>query len=111
MKMVVGYIDREMFEPIREELLELGFLSISVMDAAGSMPEPVTTAQYRGVAVERHVRPKARLEAVVGDEHAQTVVDTIAKHGERAFTVVLPVEAAFPLSTVKEGDEQTVAAS
>jgi nitrogen regulatory protein PII len=111
MKMVVGYIDREMFEPIREELLDLGFLSITVMDAAGSMPEPVTTGKYRGVTMERHVRAKARLEAVVGDEHVQTVVDTIVKQGERTFTVVLPVEAAFPLATVKEGDEQTVAAS
>ena len=111
MKMVVGYIDREMFEPIREQLLDLGFLSISVMDAAGSMPEPVATAQYRGVAVERHIRPKARLEAVVGDEHAQTVVDTIARQGDRTFTVVLPVEAAFPLATVKEDDEATVPAA
>ena len=107
MKMVVGYIDREMFEPIREELLDLGFLSISVMDAAGSMPEPVTTASTAASPWSATSGPKARLEAVVGDEHAQTVVDTITKQGERTFTVVLPVEAAFPLATVKEGDEAT----
>ena len=30
MKMVVAYVERERFEPIREDLLELGFVSLSV---------------------------------------------------------------------------------
>src|SRR4051794_19184462 len=66
MKMVVAYIDRDTFEPIREDLLERGFLSLSVLEASGSLPEPLVAGTYRGVPVERHLRPKARIECVVG---------------------------------------------
>ena len=102
MKMVVGYIEREAFEPIREELLDLGFLSISSTDATGSVPEATIAGQYRGVAIERHSRPKARLECIVGGEHVSVVKDTVLKHApERSFLFVVPVEDAYPTQTVK----------
>lgn len=101
MKMVVGYIDHESFEPIREELLELGFVSLSVLDASGSVPEATVTGQYRGVTIERHSRPKARLECVVGADNVSTVIDTVIKHApERSFVFVVPVEHAYPTETV-----------
>ncbi len=102
MKLVVAYVERDVVEPIREELLELGFLSLSVLEASGSVPEPTVTGTYRGIAVERHLRPKARLECIVGDEHASTVTDTISKHGgERYFVFVVSIEDAYPTDTVK----------
>jgi nitrogen regulatory protein PII len=101
MKMVVAYVDPEQFEPIREDLLELGFVSISVLSANGSVPEPTMSTTYRGAKLERHLRPKARIECVVGGDHATTVVETMLKHGgERTFVVVLPVEQAHPSETV-----------
>ena|SRR5215207_802589 len=101
MKMVVAYTDPEQFEPIREDLLELGFVSITVLNASGSVPEPTVSATYRGAKLERHLRPKVRIECVVGAEHASTVVETIVSHGgERTFVVVLPVERAVPAATV-----------
>ena len=104
MKMVVAYTDPEQFEPIREDLLELGFVSISVLDANGSVPEPTVSATYRGARMERHLRPKARIECVVGADLAQTVVDTMVSHGgERTFVVVLPVDEAHPSETVMTG--------
>ena len=104
MKMVVAYVEPERFEQIREELLELGFLSLSVLHANGSVPEATVSGSYRGAAIERHLRPKARLECVVGDEHASTVVDTVLEYGaERSFVYVTPVEQAYPAETVKSG--------
>src|SRR4051794_29870978 len=101
MKMVVGYVESDAFEGIREELLALGFVSMSVSEASGSLPEPVVAGTYRGVTIERHLRPKARLECVVGDEHAQTIVDTVLRHApERSFVFVVPVESAHPMATV-----------
>ena len=38
MKLVVAYVERDVVEPIREELLELGFLSLSVLEASGCRP-------------------------------------------------------------------------
>ncbi len=108
MKMVVAYVDRDKFEPIREELLDSGFLSLSVWEASGSVPEAMVAGTYRGVPVERHLRPKSRLECVVGAEHTRTVVDTVLKHGgERTFAFVFPIEEAYPSDTIKG---ETVAA-
>jgi nitrogen regulatory protein PII len=101
-KMVVAYVERDVVEPIREELLELGFLSMSILDASGSVPEVTVSGEYRGVAIEQHLRPKARLECVVGEEHASTVKDTVLKHGgERCFVFTVAVEDAYPTETVK----------
>ena len=36
MKMVVAYVRHESFEPIRTELLELGFPSLSISEVKGS---------------------------------------------------------------------------
>ncbi len=106
MKVVVAYIEREAFEPIREELLESGFPSLSVLDASGSIPEATVSTSYRGAAIESHSRPKARVECVVGDEHVSTVMGTVLKHsGERTFVFVLPVEQAYPTETVTAAEE------
>ena len=102
MKMVVAYVEPERFEPIREDLLELGFVSLSVSNASGSVPEPTGTGTYRGATIERHLRPKTRIECVVGADHAPTVIDAVLRHGvERSFVVVIPVEQALPAETVK----------
>ena len=102
MKTVVAYIDRESFEPIREELLAAGFLSISAWEASGTVPEPALTGSYRGAAIETHLRPKVRLECVVGAEHVSTIVETVFKHAEeRRFVFVMPVEEVYPTATVK----------
>ena len=102
MKMVVAYVAPERFEGIREALLELGFPSLSALSAAGTMPEAEVTATYRFTQIEQHSRAKARLECVVGDDHAQTVVDTVLREGdEHTFVFVLAVESAYPLDSVK----------
>jgi nitrogen regulatory protein PII len=103
MKLVVAYVDPEHFEEIRESLLGLGFPSLSALSAAGTVPEATVTATYRGAPVEQHSRPKSRLECVVGDDHASTLVDTVVKiGGERSFVFVVPVESAHPLDTIKD---------
>jgi nitrogen regulatory protein PII len=102
MKMVVAYVDPDRFEEIREDLLELGFVSISVLNASGSTPQPTVTGSYRGAKLERHLRPKSRIEAVVADDAAATVVETIVKvGGEHTFVVVQPVDEAHPAELVK----------
>ena len=102
MKMVVAYVDPERFDEIREDLLKLGFVSISVLNASGSTPETTMTGSYRGAKLERHLRPKARIEAVVADDAVATVVETIVERGgERTFVTVLPVDEAHPEELVK----------
>jgi len=102
MKMVVAYVPPERFDAIRQALLDLGFPSLSALSAAGTTPEATVTTTYRGATTEQHSRSKARVECVVGDENASTVVETVlAEGGEHTFVVVLAVESAYPLDTVK----------
>jgi len=106
MKMVVAYVDPDRVDQIREELLEQGFLSLSVLDASGSTPEVTMSGSYRGAVMERHLRPKARIECVLGGEYAESVAATMARiGGDHAFVLVLPVEQAYPVATVKTADE------
>jgi nitrogen regulatory protein PII len=109
MKMLVAYVDPQRFEPIREELLAQGFLSFSVNEASGSIPEATTSAAYRGVSVQRHTRAKIRLECVVGAEHVASLRDTIIKHApDHSFVFVVPVEEAYPTTTVKHDEAAAV---
>jgi nitrogen regulatory protein PII len=110
MKMVVGYVAPERFEAIRKALLDLGFPSLSALSAAGTTPEATVTTTYRFTTTEQHSRAKSRVECIVGDEHAPTVVDTVLEEGgEHAFVFVVAVESAYPLDTVKlDGDEVAI---
>jgi nitrogen regulatory protein P-II 2 len=111
MKMVVAYVDPERFEAIREALLGLGFPSLSALSAAGTVPEAIVSATYRGASVERHSRPKARLECIVGADHASTVVETVLQEGgERTFVFVVAVESAYPEDTIRSGEVAVPAA-
>jgi nitrogen regulatory protein PII len=102
MKLVVAYMDPQKFEKVREVLLGLGFPSLSAISAAGTVPEATVTTTYRGAQTEQHSRTKSRIECVVGDQHATTVVDTILKEGgERTFAYVVAVESAHPVDTIK----------
>jgi nitrogen regulatory protein PII len=97
MKLVVAYVDSAEFEPIRVELIELGIPTMSITNAGGSHAEADVTGSYRGAAMESHVRPKVRIEAVVSDDTAPALVDTLLRHeGKGMFTYVVNVEQALP---------------
>jgi nitrogen regulatory protein PII len=110
MKMVIAYIRHEAFEPIRMELLQLGFPSLSVSEVKGSGRQKGITERYRGAEVTNYLRPKVKVECVVAREDVATIVDTILKHA-RTGTVgdgkvfVLPVEEAYRIRTGESGEE------
>ena len=80
MKMVMAYIRHEAFEPIRTELLDLGFPSLTITEVKGSGRQKGVTERYRGAELTNYLRPKIKLECVVADGDVQTIVDTILKH-------------------------------
>jgi nitrogen regulatory protein PII len=110
MKMVMAYIRHEAFEPIRTELLELGFPSLSITEVKGSGRQRGVTERYRGAELTNYLRPKLKVECVVDDSDVQAIIDTILKHA-RTGTVgdgklfVLPVEAAYRVRTGESGEE------
>ena len=110
MKMVIAYIRHEAFEPIRTELLDLGFPSISVSEVKGSGRQKGITERYRGAELTNYLRPKVKLECVVASSDVQTIVDTILKHARTGAVgdgkvVVMPVDEAYRVRTGESGEE------
>ena len=79
MKKVEAFVRHEAFEPIRMELLTLGFPSLSIMEVKGSGRQKGITERYRGAELTNYLRPKVKIECVVASGDVQTVVDTILK--------------------------------
>ena len=110
MKMVVAYVRHEAFEPIREELLEAGFPSLSTTEVRGSGRQKGVTQQYRGTSIPTHLRPKLKLECVVETRDVTVVTETILRHARTGEVgdgkiFVLPVEDAVRIRTGESGDE------
>jgi nitrogen regulatory protein P-II 1 len=109
-KMVIAYIRHESFEPIRTELLELGFPSLSITEVKGSGRQKGITEHYRGATVTNYLRPKIKVECVVADKDVKTIVDTILKHARTGSIgdgkmFVMPVEEAYRIRTGESGEE------
>lgn len=108
MKKIEAYIRHEAFEPIRAELLEKGFPSLSILEAKGSGRQKGIVEHYRGSTLTVNVRPKLKLEVVVEDKDQDLVVETILKHARTGEIgdgkiFVLPVEDAIRIRTGEAG--------
>jgi nitrogen regulatory protein PII len=110
MKMVVAYVRHEAFEPIRGELLDLGFPSLSVSEVKGSGRQKGITERYRGAELTNYLRPKLKIECVVDDGDVQTIVDSILKHARTGAVgdgkvFIVPVEESYRIRTGEAGSE------
>ena len=110
MKKIEAFIRHEAFEPIRIDLLELGFPSLSISEVKGSGRQKGIVETYRGAELTNYLRPKIKLECVVDDADVQTVVETILKHGRTGAVgdgkvFVIPVDNAWRVRTGESGPE------
>ena len=110
MKKVEAFIRHEAFEPIRMELLTLGFPSLSIMEVKGSGRQKGITERYRGAELTNYLRPRSRSSAWSPRADVQTVVDTILKHARTGSigdgkVFVLPVDEAYRIRTGESGEE------
>ena len=110
MRMVIAYVRHEAFEPIRTELLELGFPSLTVSEVKGSGRQRGITERYRGAQLTNHLRPKVKIECVVETDDVPVIVDCGLKHGRTGEVgvgtgFVLPVEEAYRVRTGESGAE------
>jgi nitrogen regulatory protein PII len=109
-KMIVAYIRHEAFEPIRLELLDRGFPSLTVLEAKGSGRQKGITERYRGAELTNYLRPKVKVECAVASRDVQVIVDTILKHARTGAVgdgkvFVIPLEEAYRVRTGEAGEE------
>ena len=110
MKQVIAYVRHEAFEPIRADLLEAGFPSLTISEVKGSGRQKGITEHYRGSEIAIHLRPKLKIEIVVDDEAKSLIVETILRHARTGSVgdgkiFVMPVEEAIRIRTGEEGEE------
>src|SRR4028119_1869144 len=109
MKKIEAYVRHEAFEPIRTELLQLGFPSLSITEVKGSGRQKGVTERYRGAELTNWLRPKVKIECVVATGDVEVVVEAILKHARTGSVgdgklFVLPVEQAFRIRTGESGE-------
>jgi len=109
MKKIEAFIRHEAFEPIRAELLEKGFPSLSIGEVKGSGRQKGIVEHYRGSTLTVNVRPKLKIEVVIEDKDKAMVVETILKHARTGDVgdgkiFVIPVEEAIRIRTGEDGD-------
>jgi nitrogen regulatory protein PII len=110
MKKIEAYIRHEAFEPIRTELLDRGFPSLSISEVKGSGRQKGIVETYRGSSLTVNVRPKLKIECVVEDKDKSVVVEAILRHARTGDVgdgkiFVIPVEEAIRIRTGEEGQE------
>src|ERR687893_2034240 len=110
MRKIEAYIRHEAFEPIRMELLELGFPSLSVSEVKGSGRQKGITERYRGAELTNYLRPKLKVECAVASDDVDTVVECILRHARTGQigdgkVFVLPLEQSFRVRTGESGEE------
>jgi nitrogen regulatory protein PII len=110
MKRIDAYIRHEAFEPIRAELLEKGFPSLSISEVKGSGRQKGVVEHYRGSTLTVNVRPKLQLMIVVDDADKSLVIETILKHARTGNVgdgkiFVANIEEAIRIRTGEEGEK------
>jgi len=110
MKMIIAYIRHEAFEPIRNELLALGFPSLSISEVKGSGRQKGITERYRGAELTNYLRPKIKIECVVEAKDVATIIESILKHARSGSigdgkVFVMPVEEAYRIRTGESGED------
>ena len=110
MKMIIAYVRHEAFEPIRQELLDAGFPSLSITEVKGSGRQKGITEHYRGAELAINLRPKLKIECVVESGEAEQVTETILRHARSGQVgdgkiFVLPVESAVRIRTGESGEQ------
>ena len=109
MKMVIAYIRHEAFEPIRQDMLDAGFPSLTITEVKGSGRQKGITEHYRGTALQIHLRPKLKLETVVESKDVGVIKEIVLKHARTGNVgdgklFILPVEDAVRIRTGEEGE-------
>jgi nitrogen regulatory protein P-II 1 len=107
---IEAFVRHESFEPIRNELLNLGFPSLTISEVKGSGRQKGITERYRGASLTNYLRPKLKIECVVATGDLDTVVECILRHARTGAigdgkVFVLPVEQAYRIRTGESGEE------
>lgn len=110
MKLVIAYIAPFKLDEVRDALKAAGVTGLTAVSAQGFGRQAGHTETYRGSEYEVDMVPKIRIEVLVDDTLAPTVISTIettARTGSigDGKILVVPVEDAVRIRTGERGRE------
>ncbi|TAJ17173.1 MAG: P-II family nitrogen regulator [Dehalococcoidia bacterium] len=110
MKLVIAYIAPFKLDEVRDALKAAGVTGLTAVSAQGFGRQAGHTETYRGSEYEVDMVPKVRIEVLVDDTLAPTVISTIETTARTGSTgdgkiLVVPVEDAVRIRTGERGRE------
>ena len=104
MKLVTAVIKPHKWEEVREALAAAGVAGMTVTEASGYGQQKGHTEVYRGAEYDVSLVPKIRVEIVIDDIEAATVVSTIAEAAQTGKigdgkVWVIPVDSVVRVRT------------
>lgn len=110
MKLVIAYIAPFKLDEVRDALKAAGVTGLTAVSAQGFGRQAGHTETYRGAEYEVDMVPKVRIEVLVDDTMAPTVISTIETTARTGSTgdgkiLVVPVEDAIRIRTGERGRE------
>ncbi len=110
MKLIIATIKPYKLDEVRDALTCVGVRGMMVSEIKGFGTQSGHTEVYRGAEYTVNFVPKIKLEIVVADDLAETIVSTIAQAAKTdkigdGKIFVLDVEAAVRVRTGEKDDE------
>jgi len=84
MKLIIAYLPKTAFEPVRTDLLKLGVNAMTTSEVHSSAPRSAVTLQYRRASMVTHLRSQMRVECFATDDQAPAVVGVLRRQALRA---------------------------
>ena len=108
MKKIEAIIKPFKLEAVKEAISETGIQGMTVSEVKGFGRQKGHTEIYRGSEYTVDFLPKVKIEVVVDDDNAQTVIDAISKAANTGKigdgkVFVSPVEEAIRIRTGEKG--------
>jgi len=109
MKKIEAIIRSSKFEDIEEALEKVGVNFFTFLEVNGHGKQKGDAVTYRGAVYDSGDIPRLKLEVVVPDGKAQSVVDAIIKNGSTGRigdgkVIVTQLEKFYRIRTGEEGD-------
>ncbi|MFT5343742.1 MAG: nitrogen regulatory protein PII [Paracoccaceae bacterium] len=110
MKLIIATIKPFKLDEVREALTEAGVRGMMVTEVKGFGSQSGHTEIYRGAEYAVNFVPKIKLEIVVNDEMADTIVETITNTAQTGKigdgkVFVLDVQQAIRVRTGETGED------
>ena len=110
MKMILAIVRPHRLQDVKQALLEIGVLGMTVTDVRGSGKQKGQVERYRGSEYKIDLLPKCRVEVAVTNDQSEEAIQAIRKAAHSGEIgdgkiFVMPLEDSLRIRTGERGEE------